>query len=185
MAPIRVLTGRIRGTGRLFEACAPPNRRCDFSAATAKDQQKSRLIKQPTPLDNASLCAFPFFTTTITTMAAMERPLPPGHFLALPPSYAQPSDPSSSGTSSHASNGLAPNVASLAAADYDVDVRTGFLPGSKNIERLPASWDLWEDALAAARSVGLRLGGPREQDRLWRQGIEMVSPRPDLGPIGA
>lgn len=109
-------------------------------------------------------------------MTAMDRPLPPGHFLALPPSYAEVSDPSSSGTSSHAANGLAPNVASLAAADYDVDVRTGFLPGSKNIERLSASWDLWEDALAAARSAGLRLGGPREQDRLWRQGIEMVCP---------
>lgn len=109
-------------------------------------------------------------------MTAPERPLPPGHFLGLPPSYAQVSDPSASGTSSHAANGLAPNVASLAAADYDVDVRTGFLPGSKNIERLPASWDLWEDALAAAHSVGLRLGGPREQDRLWRQGIEMVCP---------
>ena len=107
--------------------------------------------------------------------------LPPGHFLSLPPSFAQPDQSSGSGTASHASNGLAPNVASLAAADYDVDVRTGFLPGTTNLTRLPSDWDLWEDALSAARGdaagQGLRLGGSGPNDRLWRRGIETVSPR--------
>ena len=108
-----------------------------------------------------------------------QQTLPSNHFLSLPPSYAHSSLPESSGTQSHASGGLAPNVASLAAADYDVDVRTGFLPATKNLERLPQDWDLWEDALAAARGEtvndGLRLKGPREKDRLWRQGVETVS----------
>lgn len=109
----------------------------------------------------------------------MPNMLPTKHFLSLPPSYAQPSQPSSSGTSSHASGGLAPNVASLAAADFDVDVRTGFLPANKNVERLPADWSLWEEALLAAKgdniNDGLRLKGPRESDLLWRQGVETVS----------
>lgn len=105
--------------------------------------------------------------------------LPPGHFLSLPPSFAQPDCPSSSNTASHAADGLAPNVASLAAADYDVDVRTGFLPGTNNVTRLPSDWDLWEDALSAARGEGvgqgLRLRGTGTKDQLWRQGIESVS----------
>ena len=111
--------------------------------------------------------------------------LPPGHFLSLPPSYAQSTDLFPSGTPStaaHTSNGLAPNIASLAAADFEVDVRTGFLPSDKNIERLPTDWILWEEALDAARGNGhpgdgLRLGGGRDRDELWRAGIESVGVR--------
>ncbi|ORY31295.1 Indoleamine 2,3-dioxygenase [Naematelia encephala] len=109
------------------------------------------------------------------------RPLPPGHFLALPPSFSQSTASFPSGvpsTSSHVSNGLAPNVASLASADFEVDVRTGFLPGKNNIERLGGEWTVWEEALDAARGTapgqGLRIGGGRQQDELWRQGIEMM-----------
>ena len=103
-------------------------------------------------------------------------PLPPGHFLSLPPTYAQgfPSSSGAQSTASHLSRGLAPNVASLASADFDVDVRTGFLPGTKNIERLPDEWDLWEDALAAARGC-LVLGGGQETDKLWRDAVESMS----------
>ena len=111
------------------------------------------------------------------------QPIPAGHFLALPPSYCQPADSFSSGaplTSAHKSNGLAPNVASLASADFEVDVRTGFLPATKNIERLPPAWTLWEEALDAARGDGiegrsLMLGGGRDRERLWREAIEAVS----------
>lgn len=117
-------------------------------------------------------------------------PLPPGHFLSLPPSYADANDEFPSGvpsTSSHTSNGLAPNVASLAAADFEVDVRTGFLPGTNNVTRLPDAYALWEDALSAARGGGvpgqeIRLGGRREQDRLWRNGIETM-PVLDTRPL--
>jgi hypothetical protein len=109
-------------------------------------------------------------------------PLPPGHFLSLPPSYADATDSHPSGgptTSSHESNGLAPNVASLASADFEVDVRTGFLPGTANVDRLTGAWSIWEDALDAARGEsvgdGLQMGGKREKDKLWRKAIQEVS----------
>ncbi|WVW82228.1 hypothetical protein I302_104234 [Kwoniella bestiolae CBS 10118] len=107
--------------------------------------------------------------------------LPPNHFLSLQPSFAQPSVAFPSGvpsTSSHESNGQAPNTASLASADFEVDVRTGFLPGSSNVVRLQGKYEVWEEALDAARSSqpgqGLIVGGQRDQERLWRKGIEMM-----------
>lgn len=115
-------------------------------------------------------------------MTSLAPPFPPfslpsGHFLSLPPSYAGPS--TSPSTSSAQSGGLAPNTASLASADFEVDVRTGFLPGSKNVERLPQPWEIWEEALDAARGTavgdGLRLGGGRPKEVLWRAGIEVMA----------
>ncbi|WVO17860.1 hypothetical protein L204_105558 [Cryptococcus depauperatus] len=104
--------------------------------------------------------------------------LPPNHFLSLAPSYSQPNELHPSGapsTSSVNSNGLAPNTASLASADFDVDVRTGFLPPVKNVERLCDEYAIWEEALDAAKGEsvggGLMLGGKREQDKLWRAGV--------------
>jgi indoleamine 2,3-dioxygenase len=117
-------------------------------------------------------------STTFPSLA-----LPPGHFLSLPPSYAAPSDPdtapsSSQTTSAHASNGLAPNIASLASADFDVDVRTGFLPADRNVERLKGQWEVWEEALDAARGEGpgdgLVLGAHRDRELLWRKGVQSV-----------
>jgi len=106
--------------------------------------------------------------------------LPPGHFLALPPTFSN--DPRTSlTTNSHAAPGLAPNTASLAAADFDVDVRTGFLPPGENISRLPAPYDIWEDAFEAARGEGpgdgLRLGGGPREDA-WRAAVASL---PTLG----
>ncbi|KAK4683661.1 indoleamine 2,3-dioxygenase, partial [Tremellales sp. Uapishka_1] len=98
-------------------------------------------------------------------------PLPSTHFLHLPPSFAAPTY-SLPSTSSHVTN-QAPNVSSLAAADFDVDVRTGFLPPSKNLERLSAEWELWEEALDAAKNGGLKLFAG-EKERLWRKGIEIM-----------
>ena len=98
-------------------------------------------------------------------------PLPPGHFLSLQPSYAQSTELFPSGTpstSAHDSNGLAPNVASLASADFDVDVRSGFLPSTQNLDRLPAAWEVWEEAFDAARGRGVGDGlriGRREEER--------------------
>jgi indoleamine 2,3-dioxygenase len=107
--------------------------------------------------------------------------LPPGHFFSLPPSFAGPSDSApSSGqtTSAHTSNGFAPNIASLASADFEVDVRTGFLPADRNVERLGARWVVWEEALDAARGAGpgdgVLLGGKRDRELLWRKGVESV-----------
>ena len=107
--------------------------------------------------------------------------LPPNHFLSLAPSFTQPNALYPSGspsTSSAASNGLAPNTASLASADFEVDVRTGFLPATKNVERLSGEYEVWEEALDAARGSavggGVMLGGKREKDQLWRAGVESV-----------
>jgi len=80
-------------------------------------------------------------------------------------------------------------VASLASADFEVDVRTGFLPATKNVERLPEAWEVWEEALDAARGGGmegksLMLGGGGDREDLWRAGIETVSGRRHTsGPI--
>ncbi|ODO07543.1 tryptophan 2,3-dioxygenase [Cryptococcus wingfieldii CBS 7118] len=115
--------------------------------------------------------------------------LPPDHFLALAPSFNQGNYEFPSGapsTASAASNGLAPNTASLASADFDVDVRTGFLPPSKNVARLSGYYEMWEEALDAARGSGvgdgLQVGGRREKDQLWRAGVASlpVLPTSDL-----
>lgn len=102
--------------------------------------------------------------------------LPPGHFLALPPTFSN--DPGTSITTASHAAPTAPNVASLAAADFDVDVRTGFLPPKANIERLPAPYDVWEDALKAASGDrpgdGVRLGGGRPKDEAWREGVRAM-----------
>jgi indoleamine 2,3-dioxygenase len=94
--------------------------------------------------------------------------------LALPPTFSN-DERTSLTTESHAGLGSAPNVASLAAADFDVDVRTGFLPPSANVARLPAPYDVWEDALAAASGDGpgrgVRLGGGRPEDEAWRAAV--------------
>jgi indoleamine 2,3-dioxygenase len=116
-----------------------------------------------------------------TTMPFPSLALPPGHFLSLPPSFAGPSTsaPSSSQTTSaHTSNGLAPNIASLASADFEVDVRTGFLPADKNVDRLRGKWEVWEEALDAARGEGpgdgVLLGAKRDREVLWRRGVQSV-----------
>lgn len=118
--------------------------------------------------------------------------LPPGHFLSLPPSFAESSSSFPSGhptTSSAASDGLAVNTASLASADFEVDVRTGFLPATRNVDRLDGRYEVWEEALDAARGEGpgdgLMLGARRDREILWRQAIQSVSRRHDsLIPCG-
>ena len=116
--------------------------------------------------------------------------LPPGHFLSLPATHATPS-PAAARTDTHtnahtvtphlpASN-LAPNVSTTASADFEVDVRTGFLPFDAAVERLPSEYDVWEEALWAARGEGvagqnLRLGGDGIREQVWRKGVEEVSP---------
>ena len=103
-------------------------------------------------------------------------PLPSNHFLSLPPSFTN--------NASDASNGLAPNTASLASADFDVDVRTGFLPGQANVERLTGVWSIWEDALDAARGQGVgngvMLGGKRASDQAWRKGVASMGVLPTV-----
>ncbi|KAJ9105457.1 hypothetical protein QFC21_001828 [Naganishia friedmannii] len=129
-----------------------------------------------------------FAATTPFTAPAIT--LPPGHFLALPPTHAAPSAPSTT-TSTHAdiptsaqtvtpnlaASNLAPNTSTTASADFEVDVRTGFLPFDAAVERLPAEYTVWEEALWAARGEGvvgqgLALGVDGLKEQVWRKGIE-------------
>lgn len=128
-----------------------------------------------------------------TTSPAPAITLPPGHFLALPPTHAAPS-PSLTTTNTHAdaptsaqtvtpnlaASNLAPNTSTTASADFEVDVRTGFLPFDAAIERLPSEYAVWEEALWAARGEGvvgqgLGLGVDGLKEQVWRKGIEEVS----------
>lgn len=85
-----------------------------------------------------------------------------------------------------------PDTSTLAAADYDVDVRSGFLPPQEPIYRLQGiEEELWETALDRARSLPLRIGGggiattkeARKQARQWRRDIRqmlILHPSPQL-----
>ncbi|KZT50610.1 Indoleamine 2,3-dioxygenase, partial [Calocera cornea HHB12733] len=97
--------------------------------------------------------------------------LPPNHFLSLPrPTLLSPSAPAT-----------APDVSTLAGADYDVDVRTGFMPPSPPVTRLPAGYEHWERTLDAALSAGLKVGDKRsttpedlERAERWRATVRQM-----------
>lgn len=134
------------------------------------------------------------FTSTTPLAVA----LPPGHFLSLPATHASPQPHTAiSAPAAHAdtytsaqtvtphlgATNLAPNVSTTASADFEVDVRTGFLPFDAAIERLPARYAVWEEALWAARGEGvvgqcLRLGVDGIKEQVWRKGVEEVSNLP-------
>ncbi|KAF9449441.1 Indoleamine 2,3-dioxygenase [Macrolepiota fuliginosa MF-IS2] len=72
--------------------------------------------------------------------------LPSNHFLAQPrPDSLLPQ---------HA--GLV-DTTTLAAHDFDVDNRTGFMPPQPPMKRLPLTWEVWESKLDAAVSQRLQL----------------------------
>lgn len=104
--------------------------------------------------------------------------LPPGHFLNLLPSLGNNSQHGATTTTTTRSSSSthAVNTASTASADFDVDVRTGFMPFDAPPDTLPSAWAVWEQALQVARGGGLAGnglslgGGPKEQ--AWRRGIE-------------
>lgn len=76
----------------------------------------------------------------------------------------------------------APDTTTLAAHDFDVDTRTGFMPPHQPLLRLPEDWAPWEDALDSAINGRLQLGdkpGISDEDRIasesWRQRVRQVS----------
>jgi hypothetical protein len=85
-----------------------------------------------------------------------------------------------------------PDVSTLAAADFDVDVRSGFLPPEAPVSRLGGiEEELWETALDKARSLPLRIGGggvqiteiERHSAREWRRSIRqmlVLHPSPEI-----
>lgn len=74
------------------------------------------------------------------------------------------------------------DTTTLAAHDFDVDPRSGFMPPQPPLARLPLEWEVWEVELDAAISQKLCLGstpGLDEESRLaserWREGVRNVS----------
>jgi len=49
------------------------------------------------------------------------------------------------------------DTATLAAHDFDVDNRTGFMPPDAPTRGLPSPWNAWEDVLEDAIEKGLTL----------------------------
>ncbi|EMD31468.1 hypothetical protein CERSUDRAFT_119688 [Gelatoporia subvermispora B] len=73
------------------------------------------------------------------------NPLPPDHFLALPrPDHGFPMLGR-------------PDTSTVAAHDFDVDPRTGFMPPQPPLTRLPAEWEPWEAALDEALTSNLQV----------------------------
>jgi indoleamine 2,3-dioxygenase len=95
--------------------------------------------------------------------------LPPDHFLAR--AAAPPAG----------SAGAAFDTATLAAHDFDVDARTGFMPPQPPLARLPVAWAPWEDALATACAAPLQLATKPDlttaeaaTSAAWRQQLSNV-----------
>ncbi|OBZ66264.1 Indoleamine 2,3-dioxygenase 1, partial [Grifola frondosa] len=72
--------------------------------------------------------------------------LPPNHFLALPRPDVHFTP--AVGT---------PDTSTLAAHDFDVDTRTGFMPPQPPLARLPAEWESWEATLDDGLASKLQL----------------------------
>ncbi|KZP00377.1 Indoleamine 2,3-dioxygenase [Calocera viscosa TUFC12733] len=92
------------------------------------------------------------------------RQLPANHFLSLPRPTFLTSAPAT-----------APDVSTLAGADYDVDVRTGFMPPSPPVTRLPEEFAQWELTLGATLAAELQVGDKKtttekdwERAERWR-----------------
>lgn len=96
--------------------------------------------------------------------------LSPEHFLLLPrPDY-------------FASPAGIVDTTTLAAHDFDVDNRTGFMPPQPSLELLPEEWASWEDVLTKAVGRKLKLGektdlsdADRACSAMWRAEVRRVS----------
>ncbi|PWN27951.1 hypothetical protein BDZ90DRAFT_231731 [Jaminaea rosea] len=79
-----------------------------------------------------------------------------------------------------------PDTSTLAGADFDIDVRSGFLPPQAPLSRIPHSLheSVWERFLDGAREVGLAINGGgaavdkqhRRRCRAWRRAIREEMP---------
>ena len=96
--------------------------------------------------------------------------LPPNHFLALPRPDVLIGPPA----------GVV-DTTTLAAHDFDVDTRTGFMPPDPPLVRLPLQWELWEQLLDDAQVHRLQLGdkldiidAEKARSESWRARIRQV-----------
>ena len=73
------------------------------------------------------------------------------------------------------------DTTTLAAHDFDVDNRTGFMPPDPPLARLPSEWETWEAILDSALTKRLKLyngpsasDGDRAESAAWREGVREV-----------
>lgn len=97
--------------------------------------------------------------------------LPSNHFLSLPRPDVHEGPPL----------GVV-DTTTLAAHDFDVDARTGFMPPQPPLARLPELWAPWEAILDDAIRRKLKLGDAldltddkRDEAEAWRSRIREVS----------
>ncbi|TFK36761.1 tryptophan 2,3-dioxygenase [Crucibulum laeve] len=88
-------------------------------------------------------------------------PILSNHFLALPRPDILVGPPA----------GVA-DTTTLAAHDFDVDNRTGFMPPQSPVARLPSEWEPWEKCLDEALAAKLELGDKGGVDQETRQRAE-------------
>lgn len=74
------------------------------------------------------------------------------------------------------------DTSTLAAHDFDIDTRTGFMPPDPPLSRLPEQWELWETTLEAAMQAKLQLAikpglttEEIETSESWRHRVKQVS----------
>lgn len=101
----------------------------------------------------------------------MLQTLSPNHALSIPHRVVTPLH-------------VTPQPSTLGAHDFDVDVRTGFMPPQPPLGHMPRKWELWEHTLQDALSRKLKLGHSKdltEADKLeseqWRHRVQLVSPQ--------
>ncbi|KAG2347840.1 Indoleamine 2,3-dioxygenase [Suillus weaverae] len=73
------------------------------------------------------------------------------------------------------------DTSTLAAHDFDVDTRTGFMPPDPPLSRLPVQWELWETALDAAMHAKLQLAvkldltaEEKKSSESWREHVRQL-----------
>ncbi|KAG0706715.1 Indoleamine 2,3-dioxygenase [Suillus ampliporus] len=73
------------------------------------------------------------------------------------------------------------DTSTLAAHDFDLDTRTGFMPPDPPLSRLPEQWELWETALDAAMHTKLQLAikpnlttEEEKSSESWREHIQQL-----------
>lgn len=105
--------------------------------------------------------------------------LPPNHFLALPRPDALVGPPA----------GVV-DTTTLAAHDFDVDTRTGFMPPDPPLVRLDSQWESWEQLLDDAQIHRLQLGNKpditdeeKAQSESWRARVRQVRIRSPLAAL--
>ncbi|KAJ7157646.1 Indoleamine 2,3-dioxygenase-domain-containing protein [Mycena crocata] len=117
---------------------------------------------------------------TLSVSAPMDY-IPPDHFLALS---------RLDGLLGLGSSESTYDTSTLAAHDFDVDNRTGFMPPHAPPARLPADWEAWELVLDAAIGESLQLGdkpgiisAEMSRSESWRQRVRELAVIPISGLI--